>query len=385
MSRKLWTKEEAEKLINYYKTHSIDESIERYGYASANSLRRTINELHKRFDISKERKLKWDEEKARELVNFYATHTAKEVAEKYEFSTADVAKNLVYELSEKYNIPRDRKKNYRKWTEEKARELIEFYLSHSSEETAEKYGFPSKSISSTLSRLSKRYNIPMERKRKTVKCKWTEEKAKELISFYEAHTAKETAEKYGFISAGCISPIVNRLSEKYNIPVDRKIVRCKWTEEKAHEFIEFYNSHSVKETAEKYGYSESYIGVIIWRLKNIYGTRPQNKRVKWTEEKARELIEFYLSHSSEETAEKYEFSSKNSINSTLSRLSKRYSTSMERKTVKCKWTEEKAKELIEFYLSHSTEETMERYNFSSRNNVYRVINRLSKRYNIARK
>jgi len=96
-------------------------------------------------------------------------------------------------------------------------------------------------------------------------------------------------------------------------------------------------------------------------------------------------MEFYLSHSTEETAEKYEFLSKKSISGTFSRLSKMYNIRMERKRVKCKWSEEKAKELIEFYLSHSTEETMKRYNFSSKNNVYRAINRLTKKYNIARK
>lgn len=160
MSRKLWTKEEAEKLINYYKTHSINESIERYGYASANSLRRTISELRKRFGIPKERKFKWDEEKARELVNFYATHTAKETAEKYEF------------LSKK-------------------------------------------SISGTFSRLSKLYNIRMERK--TVKCKWTEEKAKELIEFYLSHSTEETMKRYNFSSKGNVYRTINRLSKKYNI------------------------------------------------------------------------------------------------------------------------------------------------------------------------
>lgn len=216
MSRKLWTKEEAEKLINYYKTHSINESIERYGYASANSLRRTISELRKRFDIPKERKFKWDEEKARELVNFYVTHTAKETAEKYEYSSINSLYHALYIVSDKYNIPRNRKKNYYKWTEEKAKEFMEFYLSHSTEETAEKYEFLSKkSISGTFSRLSKMYNIRMERKR--VKCKWTEEKAKELIGFYLSHSTEETMKRYNFSSKNNVYRAINRLSKKYNI------------------------------------------------------------------------------------------------------------------------------------------------------------------------
>lgn len=160
MSRKLWTKEEAEKLINYYKTHSINETIERYGYASANSLRRTISELRKRFDIPKERKFKWDEEKARELVNFYATHTAKETAEKYEYSSINSLYHALYIVSDKYNIPRNRKKNYYKWTEETAKEFMEFYLSHSTEETMKRYNFSSKNnVYRAINRLSKKYNI----------------------------------------------------------------------------------------------------------------------------------------------------------------------------------------------------------------------------------
>lgn len=139
--------------------------------------------------------------------------------------------------------------------------------------------------------------------------------------------------------------------------------------------------HTKEETAEKFGISNlRTCGEMVRILSKKYNISRNNQRRFWTEDNAKELIEYYNNHTVEETAEKFSLSA-DSVQPTISRLRKRFAIPKKRRV---KWTEEKAREFIEFYKLHSIEKTMKRYNFSRRNSVYRVINRLSKKYNIAR-
>ena len=212
------------------------------------------------------------------------------------------------------------------WTEEKARELIDYYTNHSSEETGAKFQMTAHSVRTMVSRFAKRYSIPI--KNKATDIKWTEEKTRELIDYYNSHTAEETAEKYQ-ISSIYIRTTVSHLSKKYNISKDRKDT-TKWTEEKAREFIEFYNNHSVKETAKKYQIGEKSIRAIANRLSKKYNISMPRRVNRWTEEKARELIDYYNSHTPEETAEKYQ-TTEGTVMSTSYRLSRRYNIPINRK------------------------------------------------------
>ena len=214
----------------------------------------------------------------------------------------------------------------KKWTKEKARELIDYYNNHSSEETSTEYQIASQSVRAIVSRLSKKYNIPIDRK-----IKWTEEKARELIEYYSSHTAKETAEKYQ-IANSHIHSAVNHFSKKYNISKDIKDT-TKWTKEKARELIKYYNSHTTKETAEKYQMSIRSIMSIVNRLSkkyNIPWIKKKDGKIEWTEEKAREFIEYYSFHTAKETSMEYQLAI-GTVSGTCHRLSKKYNIPIEKK------------------------------------------------------
>ena len=262
------------------------------------------------------------------------------------------------------------------WTEEKARELIEYYSSHTAKQTARKYQLTVKSVVVTVARLSKKYNIS-----NTKRNEWTEEKAREFIEYYTNHTAEETAEKYQ-ISISYVHSAVTQLSKKYNISKDRKAHAIKWTEEKAKELIEYYNSHTAEETAEKYQLTVKSVIVIVDTLSKKYNIFKIDKRNRWTEEKARELIEYYSSHTAKQTAEKYQLTISH-MRIVVTRLSKKYNISKDRKDT-TKWTEEKARELIEYYSSHTAKQTARKYQRTP-HSIRTIVSRLSKKYNIPKK
>lgn len=107
MARKLWTKEEAEKLINYYETHSTDETVEHYGYANARSLIDAIWRLRKRFAIPKKRRVRWTEEEARGFIEFYKSHSIEKTMKRYNFSRRNSIYRVINRLSKRYNIARE--------------------------------------------------------------------------------------------------------------------------------------------------------------------------------------------------------------------------------------------------------------------------------------
>ena len=219
------------------------------------------------------------------------------------------------------------KKKRTKWTEEKAREFIEYYSSHTAKETADKYQMPIGSVTSIYSRLTKKYNIPVENK----SIKWVEEKARELIEYYTNHTVEETSIKFQ-IAPQSVSSLIRHLSKRYHISVENKSI--KWTEEKARELIEYYTNHTVEETAEKYQTTPHYIGTMVSILSKKYNIpfvkKKAGRKIKWTEEKAKELIEYYSSHTAKETADKYQLAF-NSAGQIVRRLSKKYNIPVEKK------------------------------------------------------
>ena len=192
-----FTKEDKIKFIEYYKTHTGEDAGKHYGISAgyvAHCARVFSLEIYaKQFYKDKNKgKSKLTKEDMVERIKFYEENGEAALKNKYKIGKASI---LRYQTK----INRNRTNTYRSPAEK--RELIEYYKTHTGKETAIKYGFSSaSSAGSLINFFASELGYPKPLKYNTHKLITDKEEMLERIKFYEENGIEKYADRYGYNS-----------------------------------------------------------------------------------------------------------------------------------------------------------------------------------------
>lgn len=138
-------------------------------------------------------------------------------------------------------------------TKEEMMRRINYAMTHTSLETADKYGFKS---ADAADRNIQRYATAITNKPKT-RYKFTDAEKKEMVEYYITHSGAETAKKYGYSSANSATANINHLADEigYPKPLKYRTRRRGISKEEMLRRIKFYKENGAKKYADKYGYA----------------------------------------------------------------------------------------------------------------------------------
>lgn len=126
------------------------------------------------------------------------------------------------------------------------KEIAEYYMTHTEEETAKRFGLAGVTVRNIAYRLGYKKNGNYNEA--------------EVLEYYKTHTAQETANRFGITK-----DIVSNLAKKTDF---RKVVHYNHEE-----VIAYYMDHSLKETTDKFGISRQGIQKIM----NKHGIKKKRK------------------------------------------------------------------------------------------------------------
>ena len=183
------------------------------------------------------------------FIEYYKTHTGEETAKRYKVSGYKYVSRLaqIFHL-DAYDKPLCKKNNCRviKLTKEEMMKRIKFYEENGRDALKNKYNISVSSI------YSYRRNLRL------YKCdRHSDEKKREMIEYYKTHTGKETAIKYGYKSAVGASSAANRFASYlgYSKPLKFSTHKHVFDKDEILKRIKFYEENGTEEYANKYGVS----------------------------------------------------------------------------------------------------------------------------------
>ena len=188
-----FTKEDKVKFIEYYKTHTCEDTGKRYGITTAHAWRSaqcfSLEVYGKPFYKNKGRaKLIITKEEMMERIKFYEENGEAALKNKYKVGKASIDKyrhavnitHTYYSLDEK-------------------REMVEYYKTHTSKETAKKYGYSStNSAISNINLLADDIGYPKPLKHRKRRHAIDKAEMLERIKFYEENGIEKYTDKYGY-------------------------------------------------------------------------------------------------------------------------------------------------------------------------------------------
>lgn len=175
----------------------------------------TEAELHPEFFVNGSHR--WTEELLLQLLKDRDTKPREEVLKKWHFKSPLAMSQAIYLQRKKFGLTPEKTCN--EWTEEKAKEFIEYWQEHTSAETAKKFNLKDYlGVSVTVNRLSKQYNIPLVSKIR----RWSKEDVDELFKDYATMPISALCAKWQINSKNTLINNIRRFSKQYGIEIPEK-------------------------------------------------------------------------------------------------------------------------------------------------------------------
>ena len=234
----------------------------------------------------------------KERIEYYKENGKEEYVKKYKCKPSS-AESCIFHYKKVLGIKTCTKQMMRG----EIKEMLKYYKENGKEKTCKKYNIDDDALYSKIYYAKTIFNINCKRMEDITISK---EKKLEIVMYYKTHSSIETAKKYGYKNAHSLVRSVNAWATLLGIPkpLKRAFNFNGLTDMQKRERVDDYLKYGIKYVREKYGYAEQYATVIKGYAKQLGIYIPICKNF-YTRKDKKEMIRYYAENGKEAFTKKY--------------------------------------------------------------------------------